>query len=308
MKPLSSRGRAFTLIELLVVIAIIAVLIGLLLPAVQKVRESANRSACQNNLHQLAVAALNYHDENGNFMPGNTYPPGQTSFTGIWEDPSVGSGLPWGSFSWSAYILPYLEGNNVFNLINFECPAYTPWILESTSDDLATATQRGPAVTPANGGDPITVIAATSMPKVFVCPSAIRYRPANEQKDYGINGGVGDNCCPERSATSNTDGVAWLESAVTIAQITDGTSMTFLFLELENGALHSWLPEKSGSNPFFFVHHPSEGYVNSNVNGSATPSPPNDTTDNDRGGPRAAHRRHYGRHVRRPCGLGVQQH
>jgi prepilin-type processing-associated H-X9-DG protein len=87
----------------------------------------------------------------------------------------------------------------------------------------------------------------------------------------------------QRSTTSNTDGVAWLQSRVTFTEITDGLSNTFLFLELENGAVHSWLPAKTGSNPFFFVHHPSEGYVNSNTNGSATPAAPNDTTNNDRG-------------------------
>src|SRR5438876_1411710 len=95
-------GRAFTLIELLVVIAIIAVLVGLLLPAVQKVREAANRMKCQNNLKQFGIACHSYHDVNGTFPPGAL------------EIPQVTYSWNGDKGSWLVLTLPYMEQDNLY--------------------------------------------------------------------------------------------------------------------------------------------------------------------------------------------------
>src|SRR5438874_3811724 len=106
-----SRSNGFTLIELLVVIAIIAVLIGLLLPAVQKVREAAARTACSNNLKQIGLALHNYHDSSRGFPPGYVTAAGQTA------NPSVALGWT-APIAWTYFVLPQLDNAPLYNQIN----------------------------------------------------------------------------------------------------------------------------------------------------------------------------------------------
>jgi prepilin-type N-terminal cleavage/methylation domain-containing protein/prepilin-type processing-associated H-X9-DG protein len=128
------RRSGFTLIELLVVIAIIAILIGLLVPAVQKVRETASRLRCENNLHQIGLALHSYHDRMGSFPPGY--------FSQVASDNSdLGPG-----WSWGAYLLDDIEQGNLQRRIRFDL---------QISD-------------PANAAVRVTPI------PIYVCPSELR--------------------------------------------------------------------------------------------------------------------------------------
>jgi prepilin-type N-terminal cleavage/methylation domain-containing protein len=144
----SARRSAFTLIELLVVLAIIGILLGLLLPAVQKLREAAARTQCSNNLKQIGLAAHNYADVNG------TLPPGQ-----LGPYPDVGMGVPPFNAQFVGvlvYLLPYVEQDNTYRLLLQDLP----------SDYLNPS-----AVYPPWWTSPSAFVAARTRIKTYLCPS-----------------------------------------------------------------------------------------------------------------------------------------
>ena len=119
-KSLSGQSRkGFTLIELLVVIAIIAVLISLLLPAVQSAREAARRTQCVNNMKQLGLAMYNYESALGSYPLGVSL---NARFNG--SGGSAGSPINWSGWGSLALVLPHIEGGNLYNAINFNL---SPW-------------------------------------------------------------------------------------------------------------------------------------------------------------------------------------
>src|SRR5687768_10530552 len=121
MRSDTSPRRGFTLIELLVVIAIIAILIGLLLPAVQKVREAANRIKCQNNMKQLGLGLHNYQTQNGYFPPGAVTSGTGQAATRVRQ--KLGITTP-SNHSWSVFILNFIEQDNLHRLYNFNAHWY----------------------------------------------------------------------------------------------------------------------------------------------------------------------------------------
>jgi prepilin-type N-terminal cleavage/methylation domain-containing protein/prepilin-type processing-associated H-X9-DG protein len=232
MSRSSLRRRGFTLVELLVVIAIIAALIGLLVPAVQKVREAANRIKCANNLRQMGLALHNYHDAQGQL------PPGVEGWQTPWERaPNKGTHAYW---SWMALILQFIEQDNVYMMAD-------AWSHQSDNDPPNSTSWWCP------WGDVWNNWAQTGSPnpglstlvRLYICPSESRNLLV---EDFGIPGvfpatriafttyvGVaGTRQKPWAGGffiplpPDPTDGVLFFRSKVRLIDITDGTSNTLM--------------------------------------------------------------------------------
>jgi prepilin-type N-terminal cleavage/methylation domain-containing protein len=193
------RWRGFTLVELLVVIAIIAILIGLLLPAVQKVREAAARSQCQNNLKQMALATVNCADTHGGLMP-----PGD----GLYPSVTAVSNNSYASVFF--HILPFMEQDN----------AYQSCLQPSDPH----GTNVGPNNTPLPTYSPFWNGILNVTVKTYICPSDPGNVPNYQGWTCGLN---------SYAYNAQAFPIDWASYNKYPASITDGSSNTIFFTEKE---------------------------------------------------------------------------
>jgi prepilin-type N-terminal cleavage/methylation domain-containing protein/prepilin-type processing-associated H-X9-DG protein len=206
------RRAGFTLIELLVVIAIIAILIGLLVPAVQKVREAAARTQCENNLKQIGLALHNYHGVYKRF-PSGIMVPVATGQSGSISNPPPGCLRPpvANSFaSWLTSILPYME----------QQPVYTQVLSSSQNLFLRDYSYCGTPTSPGASVVPTYICPSDNVPETVI-QYTIYYFAVNS---YFANAGT--SAWPV--ATASFNGVMYYNSQVKLTAITDGTSNTLL--------------------------------------------------------------------------------
>jgi prepilin-type N-terminal cleavage/methylation domain-containing protein len=214
-----SRRRGFTLIELLVVIAIIAVLIGLLLPAVQQAREAARRAQCINNLKQLGLAIHGYHDS------FNSLPPGWIGVQGGIPNTQGPSG-----FAWGVHLLPYLDQTPLYNRVNFNVPCL------DTANDAVRLTQltlfRCPT-DPSPDFWSIRQVASTTV--VTTLPTA------NYVGNFGTVS-YEDICSspPFPAAQCQGNGIFSHNSALKLRDVTDGLSNTVFAGEHKTNSQLNW--------------------------------------------------------------------
>jgi prepilin-type N-terminal cleavage/methylation domain-containing protein/prepilin-type processing-associated H-X9-DG protein len=203
--PNTNRRRGFTLVELLVVLAIIAVLLGLLLPAVQRVREAANRMKCANNLKQLGLALHGFADDHdGRFPPVKVS--GPVPQVGVYGPTNHGMGV---------FLLPFIEQQPLYEKYRWEL----------------------------NGGDPGNQAVAAHPLKIFQCPSAPAQD--RTMSITGGKGACGDYAPTERVAPAlaspgRYQGVLEQNVLMPITAITDGTAFTILLTE-DAGRPQWWL-------------------------------------------------------------------
>jgi prepilin-type processing-associated H-X9-DG protein/prepilin-type N-terminal cleavage/methylation domain-containing protein len=207
------RRSAFTLIELLVVIAIIAILIGLLLPAVQKVREAAARSQCQNNLKQLGLALHGFHDVNNAFPASG------------WTQ--AGPGNPAGKYvGWRPLILPYIEQENLQKLYDFN----TDWWVGTNPTAGAVPVKTYVCPSTAQRTSVTSAVAKAPRPAMtFTNPIA----PTDYEAILGVQPAAINPHMPNTSFynTANRFSVMSRNSRTTMVGISDGTSSTIMVVE-----------------------------------------------------------------------------
>jgi prepilin-type N-terminal cleavage/methylation domain-containing protein/prepilin-type processing-associated H-X9-DG protein len=212
LKPLFSRRICgFTLVELLVVITIIAVLVGVVLPAVQNAREAARRVSCANNLRQLTIAAQRFHDDNGKF-PAGARPP-----VYMGDRPTNGTNL------W-VELLPYFEQENL----------YKRWYYDDNRKNVAGGTT-------AIQAQVIGILLCPSDPlpeTVVELTAAVSFPPPWSRGFYGLSsygGNAGKRVLPTGDPPAfpgiSRDGIFFIDSCVRLADVADGSSNTLLFGE-----------------------------------------------------------------------------
>jgi prepilin-type N-terminal cleavage/methylation domain-containing protein/prepilin-type processing-associated H-X9-DG protein len=240
MPSISRPKHAFTLIELLVVIAIIAVLVGLLLPAVQKVREAANLISCKNNLKQIGLAMHNYHDSHGSF-PVGYYDPTP------W--PQFDNGPGWG---WGAYLLPYLEQGNLYNQINFKVDVGDP----SMANVVSTFLKNFSCPSDANSQTTFTISSNPLASNVNPPPAPSSWVLATSNY-VACNGNDGVDCyCSPPHTGSFLRGIKGFK----IAEITDGLSNTFFVCDRPSFLSYcSWVGCPTGAANPFLLSPPNYG-------------------------------------------------